>query len=219
VGSPIPDATTRSAAPQWLRAAEPLAVFSLIMLYIWWLRPMAPYAWAPMLALVLASHRLRGEGAGALGFRLANFRACVRDVGPALVFIALLLYVAGALLETARPIGFDRALLVLIAYIPWGLFQQYLLNGYFVNRFAAAFAERYVPVLSAALFSGAHLPNPFLMVVTLLAGHVCARIYLRYRNLYFLGLAHAAIGFLLYFTIPNAIIRNLNVGPAWFRWK
>lgn len=209
--------STHPPLPRWFRLCEPLGVFGLIMLYIWWLRPLAPYAWIPMLALVVASHRLRREQAGTLGFRLANFDRCARDVAPALLFVALLLVGAGILLRTVRPISFDQGLLVALAYCPWGLFQQYLLNGYFVNRLAAASPESRVPALSAALFAGAHLPNPLLMLVTLLAGHACARIYLRYRNLYFLGIAHGVIGFLLYFTIPDSVIRNLNVGPGWFR--
>lgn len=205
------------AAPRWLRAVEPLAVFALIMLYIWWLRFQAPYAWVPMLALVIASHRLHQERAETLGFRRANFRRCAGDVLPALVLIVLVLLGAGILCRTLKPISFDQGLLSVVAYCPWGLFQQYLLNSYFVNRLAAFAPERQVPALSAALFAGAHLPNPPLMLVTLLAGYASACIYLKYRNLYFLGVAHGVIGFLLYFTIPDSIIRNLNVGPGWFR--
>jgi hypothetical protein len=55
------------------------------------------------------------------------------------------------------------------------------------------------------------------MGVALVLGYASARIYHRYRNLYFLGMAHAAVGFLLFLLIPDSISRHLNVGPAWFK--
>jgi membrane protease YdiL (CAAX protease family) len=122
----------------------------------------------------------------------------------------------GILLQTTRPIGFDQGLTAWLGYVPWGLFQQYVLNGYFMNRFDAVVSRRAAPVVSAALFSGAHTPNLFLMGVTLLAGYCCARVYRRYRNLYFLGLAHGTLGFLLFLVVPDSISHHLTVGPGWF---
>jgi membrane protease YdiL (CAAX protease family) len=109
--------------------------------------------------------------------------------------------------------------LSLALYCAWGLFQQYLLNGYFVNRFDDFLAGRkhaLVPVLAAVFFSLAHLPNWLLMLVTLAGGYVCARIYLKYRNLYFLGVAHGVVGFLIYLVVPDTISHHLYVGPKWF---
>src|SRR3989442_7813052 len=42
-----------------------------------------------------------------------------------------------------------------------------------------------------------HLPNWLLMLIALPGGYICARIFLHYRNLYFLGLAHGVVGFLI----------------------
>ena len=55
------------------------------------------------------------------------------------------------------------------------------------------------------------------MGVTFLFGYCSARIYRRYRNLYFLGMAHATVGFLLFLVVPDSISRHLKVGPAWFK--
>lgn len=55
------------------------------------------------------------------------------------------------------------------------------------------------------------------MAVTLLLGYCCAIVYRRYKNLYFLGLAHGTVGFLLYLVVPDSISHHLNVGPGWFR--
>lgn len=195
--------------------AEPISIFLLIMAYIWDLRYRLPAVWLLILALMLLSHWLRRERAGSLGFRSVQLRACWHEYGPVLAFLSLLLLAAGTLLQTTRSIAFDRALIAWAAYVPWGLLQQYIVNGYFFNRLDTVL-PRHAPLLTAALFSGAHLPNWFLMIVTLGAGYCCACIYRRYKNLYFLGVAHATIGFCLFLVIPDSISHHLVVGPGWF---
>ena len=54
------------------------------------------------------------------------------------------------------------------------------------------------------------------MPITLAGGHFCARVYLKHRNLYVLGLAHGVVGFLLYLAVPDSVSRHLYVGPKWF---
>jgi hypothetical protein len=195
---------------------EPILVFAMIMQYIWGLRFRHPGEWLLILGLMLLSHRLHRERARTLGFQAIHLRKCWDEYAPALAFLALVMLAAGTLLQTTRPIGFDRAMVAWIGYLPWGLFQQYILNGYFLNRFDAVLSRRSAPMAAAALFSGAHLPNGFLMAVTLLAGYICARIYQKYNNLWFLGLAHATIGFFLFLVVPDSISHHLTVGPGWF---
>ena len=66
------------------------------------------------------------------------------------------------------------------------------------------------------MFSLAHLPNWFLMIVSLAGGYVCAAIYRKYRNLYFLGVAHGVIGCMIYLVAPDTLSHHLYVGPKWF---
>ncbi len=202
--------------PDWLNTAEPAVVFGLIMLYIWRLRYTAPSSWILILGIVLLSHVLRDEHPEMLGFRTGNFRECVREYFAPLLFVSLALVSTGLLLRSTRDITFDRGLACFLAYCPWGLFQQYLMNSYFGQRLQAA-SPRHVSALSASLFAAGHLPNLFLMTVTLVMGYFCSKIYWKHRNLYFLGLAHATIGFLLYWIVPDAISHHLNVGPNCFR--
>jgi membrane protease YdiL (CAAX protease family) len=63
------------------------------------------------------------------------------------------------------------------------------------------------------IFSAVHLPNPFLVATALVAGYLSAWAYLRYRNLFVLGLAHGLLGFLLYLAVPDSISHHLYVGP------
>ena len=195
---------------------EPVSVFALIMAYIWVLRDGHHWWWVPILCLMLASHGLRRERAAGLGFRLAGLEDCWREYAPALAFAALSLTAAGFLCQTTRSIALNNALVAWGAYLPWGLFQQYLLNGYFFNRLDSVFSRRAAALAAAGLFSGAHLPNWFLMALTLLAGYCCTLIYKRYQNLFFLGAAHGTIGFLVFMVVPDSISHHLKVGPGFF---
>jgi hypothetical protein len=195
---------------------EPAAIFALIMAYIWEFRYTHPTVWLAILGVMVCSHAARREGAGRLGFRRSNLGQCCEEFAPAVTLLALGILAAGILLQTMRPMRPDQEVLAWTAYLPWGVFQQYVLNGYFLNRLDALVSRRAAPVISAALFSGAHTPNWFLMAVTLGTGYICARIYRRYPNLYFLGAAHATLGFLLFLVVPDSISHHLSVGPGWF---
>ena len=200
-----------------LAIVEPLLMFALIAVYIWRLRFVCPACWIAIPALMGLSHLLHRESPGALGFSLHNLRTCLNELTPLLILIALLLLSAGVLLGTLRQVGFDGAVMALAAYLPWGLAQQYALNGYFLNRFDAALSRRAASCLAVLLFSAAHVPNPFLMAVTLPLGWCATLLYRRTRNLYVLGIAHAAVGLLLFLVVPDSLSRHLRVGPRWFR--
>ena len=194
---------------------EPLGVFAMIVAYIWRWRYRHPLSWIVILGFVLVSHALRRETPASLGFRVANLKSALAALIPAAALLALALLAIGAIFHTIRPVALKSALASLGLYCFWGLFQQYLLNGYFLNRFVKI-SPAFAPVMAAIAFSGIHTPNWFLMMVTLFAGFVCAKMYLKFRNLYALGLAHGVIGFLLYLCVPDTISHHLYVGPKWF---
>jgi hypothetical protein len=195
-------------------AAESGSVFSLVLLYIWWIRPFFPRFWVLLLAAVLISHVLRRETPEQLGFRTGGFRTCVARYGPYVAGAVAALVAIGAGFHSIHPITFNWAAINFSLYLAWGLFQQYVLNGYFVNRFVR-FTRR-APLLAAVIFAAAHAPNWFLMAATGVGGYCAARVYLRYRNLYFLGLAHGVLGFALYMVVADRISHHLYIGPKWF---
>ena len=197
-----------------LSLVEPLAVFAAIMAYIWRIRSAHPWLVIPILPIVLLSHLARREHAPSLGFRRDQLRECMRKFWPGLGALVLVMLAGGRLLGTIRPIGLERAVFGLALYLPWGLLQQYLLNGYFLKRFDTALPPRASDATTAVLFSAVHCPNWFLMLLTPVAGYAAIQIYRRHRNLYFLGMAHATIGFLLFMVFPDTVIHHLNVGPV-----
>lgn len=195
---------------------EPVAMFAAIMAYIWRLRFSLSWSWAPLLGVVILSHIVRGERVSQLGFRLKNLGQSFRRFGAALFSILLALFTLGFLFGTFRPLTAGQAGASLALYLPWGLFQQYLLNAYFLRRFETALAPLAAAILTATLFAAVHSPNWFLMLVTLTATFAAVPIYRRFGNLYFLGFAHATIGFLLFLVVPDSISHHLNVGPGWW---
>jgi membrane protease YdiL (CAAX protease family) len=202
-----------------MQLLEPVAIFAAVMAFIWRLRYHDPWVVVVIVAALVMSHVWRRERPAELGFRFDNFRRCAEWLAPPSAFVALILLAAGFLLHSIRSIRFDFAMAGWAIYLPWGVTQQYVLNGYFLRRLEKAVSRDAAPWLSAALFSLAHLPNWFLMAVTLVGGFICTHLYRRFPNLYVLGLVHGTIGFVLYLVVPDSISHHLRVGQGWYTWR
>jgi Type II CAAX prenyl endopeptidase Rce1-like len=187
------------------------------MAHIWVFRVGHPWSWTLVLAVVLVSHLARRERPATIGYRAQEFNACLRRYGPAVAAIVAIGFASASQWGTLRPMTARGLALSLGLYLPWGLLQQYLLNGYLLNRLERALSPAKATSLAAALFSLAHLPNWFLMIATLGGGYFASIVYRRHKNLYFLGLAHAILGFTIFVTAPDWLIHHLRVGPGWFR--
>jgi membrane protease YdiL (CAAX protease family) len=197
---------------------EPIFIFGLIIAYIWKLRFVIPNSWIAIPTLMLLSHLVRREGPRSLGFRLDNLAKHLREFAPLLILIVLALTAVGAWFHTFRRIGFSGILLSLAVYLLWGLAQEYVLNGYFLNRFDAVFSRRTASILAALLFCAAHAPNYFLMAVTLPLALFATIVYQRTRNLYLLGFGHAVIGLMLFLMVPDSVSHHLRVGPGFWQF-
>jgi membrane protease YdiL (CAAX protease family) len=73
--------------------------------------------------------------------------------------------------------------------------------------------------VAAVLFAAAHLPNLPLTAVTLLWGAVSCGLFLRYRNLYALGLAQGLLGLCFAVCVPDALHHHLRVGLGYLRYS
>jgi hypothetical protein len=200
--------------PVWLIVAEVSALFSLMLVYIWEIHEFRVPFVLSILALGLASNAIRGEGYHALGLCWRTVPKCLRALLPGILGIMTILVVTGVFFNTVRHIQLKVAVTGFLMYCAWGLFQQYLLNGFLVNRLFEISGGHagWHAMVAAGVFSAAHAPNWFLMAVTLPAGYFSALIYSRHRNLFVLGLVHALIGSLLYLVIPDWLSHGLYVG-------
>ncbi|MHC4341324.1 MAG: CPBP family glutamic-type intramembrane protease [Planctomycetota bacterium] len=137
------------------------------------------------------------------GFRCGNLRP---------TFVATSLFAIVSLLVMAA-IGHSRGtltlhwhiLLLLVAYPLWGLVQQFLVQALVARNLQGArppFSSTWFIVpFCALLFGLVHIPDPTLVLATLSLGLVFTPIYLRWRNLWPLGLFHGWLGALCYFWV------------------
>ncbi|GGH07314.1 hypothetical protein GCM10011586_24490 [Silvibacterium dinghuense] len=142
---------------------------------------------------------------------------------PALALgLALVAGVAAAYLHTLhRHIGHMLLDFRFAGYLLWAFVQQFLLQNYFLARLRRIVPARYAAapaVLAALLFALAHLPNPLLTTLTLAWGWVSCILFLRYRNLYTLGLAHAILGITIALTVPNHVHHHMRAGLGYLHY-
>jgi hypothetical protein len=104
-------------------------------------------------------------------------------------------------------------------YLIWAVMQQFLLQIYFLLRLLRLLPGKVLPVVAAAgFFSLAHLPNPILTPVTLVWGVVACILFLRYRNIYSLGLAHGILGLCVAVIVPDSLHHHMRVGIGYYRY-
>lgn len=171
--------------------------------------------------IMFVSHRVRRESPRDLGFRLDTFL-------PALYLLSVpVVLVAGACLliawATGSSINFLRwhpnrnpALQLAIGFA-WALAQQYVLQGFLNRRAMIAIGRGWQSVvLIAAVFGLLHLPNPWITVITFIAGGIWASVYQRAPNLFTLALTHAVMTWFIVSTLPPSMLRHLRVGLGYF---
>jgi membrane protease YdiL (CAAX protease family) len=97
--------------------------------------------------------------------------------------------------------------------------QQFILQIYVLLRLLRLGMNRTpAVVLAAILFAAAHIPNPILIALTLIWGAISCLLFLRYRNLYTLALAHGILGMCLAVTVPNHINHHMRVGLGYLEY-
>lgn len=104
-------------------------------------------------------------------------------------------------------------------YLLWSLAQQFLLQVFFLERLLRLLKDSGLAVLIAAiLISAAHLPNPVLTPMTFLWGFAACWLFLRYRNLYVLGLVHMILGLTIGATVPVTVTHHMRVGLGYLTY-
>ena len=97
--------------------------------------------------------------------------------------------------------------------------QQFLLQIYFLLRLQRMLPGKVAPVVAAAgLFALAHLPNPVLTPITLVWGIAACVLFLRYRNIYALGIAHGILGLCVAVIVPEPLQHHMRVGIGYYRY-
>ena len=137
---------------------------------------------------------------------------------PAAMALAALSMFIAARIGTLHPL-YQADFTHVAGYVVWTIYQQFLLQDYFMDRLLRLVSsESAAVVLAGILFSAAHLPNLVLTGATLVWGIVSCALFRRYRNLWALGLAQGLLGLSVAICIPDALHHHLRVGLGYLRY-
>ncbi|MGB6729141.1 MAG: CPBP family intramembrane glutamic endopeptidase [Terracidiphilus sp.] len=219
--APVPNSLSDLVRHGRLRdLVEILIAYALIMMVIWSSRAAQHVLWWLAAAGVFAIICLSFDGWAAVGMRRANLLRSLWIVGAALALSLVAIFAAARLGTLHLPPTVLAFVGTYIAYAVWSGVQQFLLQGLFLVRFSRLIPRPWLAALTAAvLFASAHLPSTFLAPITLVWGFVACLLFLRYRNLYPLALAHAILGITIAITVPGTVDHNMRVGLGYLTYR
>lgn len=122
-----------------------------------------------------------------------------------------LIWLCGAALRFAGagyPIPWGRSW----EYAIWALVQEFILQSLFFVRLESIFGSRRAIVYSATLYALAHIPSPVLTILSFIGGLIFCELFRRYRNLFPIGIIHAALGITIAASLPNPWLHHMRVG-------
>jgi membrane protease YdiL (CAAX protease family) len=196
--------------------AELGLVFAAIMAVLWLPTReqliIGPIVLLTPLALVL----LRRPSLNDLGLGLRGLISSLWIL-PASVALCVIAILVAQNIGTFHPL-YQADLAHVGGYVLWTLYQQFLLQDYFMPRLSRVLSSDAAIAVAALLFATAHLPNLSLAVATLVWGGVSCALFRRYRNLYMLGLAQGLLGLCFAVCVPDAMHHHMRVGLGYWRY-
>jgi Type II CAAX prenyl endopeptidase Rce1-like len=176
-------------------------------------RILSPFALAFTLAVILARRSSRDElGVGRRGLIPSLW------ILPVSIALASLSVFIAAKLGTLHPL-YKGDFTHISGYVLWTIYQQFLLQDYFMDRLLRLVTgETLAVTIAGTLFAVAHLPNLVLTMATLVWGIVSCALFRRYRNLWVLGLAQGLLGLCFAVCVPDSLHHHLRVGLGYLRY-
>ncbi len=206
-------AVERTRRRDWV---EVCVAYGLVLLVIWTPRPWQRMLYWTPVAWIAVTSWLRFESLRAMGWRTVNLVRSLWIVGVAALLAAIAVLVAirmGTLHAPPGPIAFFQTY---VGYAIWSFVQQFLMLDYFLGRLSRLMpSAQWAVVATAGIFAFAHLPNPVLTPLTMIWGLAACWIFVKYRNLWPLGLAHAIFGICVAVTVPGSMTHNMRVGAGY----
>jgi len=171
-----------------------------------------------VLVLTLLIVLVRRQGRDELGLGWRGLVPSLWIFPAALALAGLSLFVA-ARIGTLHPL-YKGDFAHISAYVLWTVYQQFLLQDFFMDRLLRLASSQAAAVaLAGLLFAAAHLPSPALTAATLVWGIVSCALFRRHRNLWALGLAQGLLGLCFAVCVPDALHHHLRVGLGYLRYR
>jgi len=194
--------------------------YGLILVALWTPRPWQILPSLSALAWIVLVTVLSFDGWRAMGLRVSGFLRSVWVIGVALLLAAAAVALAVKLQTLHLPGGPTMVVRRYWAYTIWAFLQQLILLDFVLLRLLRLLPNRRVAALAAAgLFAFAHLPSPLLTPVTLIWGFAACLIFLQYRNVYTVAVAHAILGICIAVTVPGTVDHNMRVGLGYLTYR
>lgn len=189
-----------------------MAIVAIILGYMWIADPLVnvPGPWVALpvvaiIALCIAHNRTSRDW----GFSMRAFvPALLWSIVLTVPLVAALWFIGQA---TGEAPSRRAPLLDFLYVIVWGGAQQFVLQTV-ILREAQAVAGRGAVLLAAAVFAAVHLPNPFLVIVTLTGGLAWCWIYSRAPNILPLAWSHATATVVILVSFDPRVTAGLRTG-------
>ena len=97
-------------------------------------------------------------------------------------------------------------------YAIWALAQEFILQSIFFLRLETILGPKRAVMAAASLFAFVHLPSPLLTFLAFCGGVVFCELFRRWRNLYPVGIIHAALGLTIAASLPDHWLHHMRVG-------
>jgi membrane protease YdiL (CAAX protease family) len=163
------------------------------------------------MALALRSHYSARE----LGlFRPFSGTTVMLVLGALFVAIIAATGAFTRILGPPQPLPWNRAW----QYAIWSLLQQFILQSFIFVRLESVFGSRRAILSASALFAAAHLPSPLLTILGFLGALFFCEMFRRYRNIFPLGLVHAALGLTIAASLPDHLLHHMRVGIGYLMY-
>lgn len=219
-------ATTNSATYHAVSAQSSLAARDVIetmlgfvaIMAVLWLPTREQWIVGPIILLTpLVLVLLRRPSLAQLGLHL-------RGVASSLWILPTAIALSIAAIFLAQQTGTYHALYQadlthVSGYVLWTIYQQFLLQDYFMPRLTRLLNSDAAVALAATLFAVAHLPNLPLALATLVWGGISCALFRRYRSIWVLGLAQGLLGLCFAVCIPDALHHHMRVGLGFFHYQ
>jgi membrane protease YdiL (CAAX protease family) len=216
---PIDESSCSTARSRRRDFLELSGIYGLILLVIWTPHPYQVLMWCLAAIITATVIAISFEGFQSMGLCTANLLRSLWGVGLAACLALAAVALAGRLHTLHTPATLGSTLRHFVGYALWATVQEIILQCFFAVRALRLMGNgTLAAVVSACLFSMAHLPNPVLAVITLVLGVAASLFYLHYRNVWPVAAAHALLGIAIAITIPANLDHNMRVGVSYLTY-
>jgi hypothetical protein len=207
------------AGRRWRDLVELVVGYGLILVVIWTPRPWQRVFCIAAILWIATATWVSFDGWKVMGLRVGGMLRSLWVVGAAVALALMAVMVASRLGTLNRPHGAGLFIKTFWGYAIWSFLQQFLLQDFVLLRLLRLLPSKRAAVMAAVgMFALAHLPSPILTVVTVVWGTAACWLFLRYRNVFTLGLAHAVLGVCVAITVPGRVDHNMRVGLGYLRY-